>query len=99
MSALLREVLLNNWLKVAVEENGHYRLSDIKRDKNTGEKTESTIAIYSGVLSLLADMISLLTKRAIHFKQITTPDELAKLTAEVSACCVCELKKLNGKES
>ncbi|MBE0395162.1 DUF5405 family protein [Citrobacter amalonaticus] len=96
MSAQLHEVLLNNWLKVAVEENGHYRLSNIKRDKDTGEKIESTIAIYSGELSLLVDMISLLTKRAIHFKQVTTLDELAKLTAEVSAYCAYELKKLKA---
>ncbi|MEW5560237.1 DUF5405 family protein [Enterobacter asburiae] len=96
MSALLREVLLNNWLQVAIEENGNYRLSDIKRDKDTGEKTISTIAIYASELSLLVDMISLLTKRSIHFKQTTTLDDLAKLNAELSAYCACELKKLKA---
>ncbi|MGU3447613.1 DUF5405 family protein [Enterobacteriaceae bacterium C34A] len=96
MSALLREVLLNNWLQVAIEENGHYRLSDIKRDKDTGEKTISTIAIYSSELSLLVDMISLLTKRSIHFKQTTTLNDIAKLTAELSVYCAHELKKLKA---
>ncbi|EIV5418951.1 DUF5405 family protein [Klebsiella aerogenes] len=88
--------LLNNWLKVVVLANGHLALKDIKRDKETGNKIESVIAIYSDQLNLLSDMTSLLIKRAIYFKQITSFDDCSKLTAEFGAACRTELEKLKA---
>ncbi|HCC8138509.1 TPA: DUF5405 family protein, partial [Salmonella enterica subsp. enterica serovar Paratyphi A] len=50
--SLMQSVLLNNWLKIAIMKNGELSLADIKRDKETGIMTESTIAIYSSELNL-----------------------------------------------
>jgi Domain of unknown function (DUF5405) len=91
-----KSVLLNNWLKVTVMDNGNLALKDIKRDKDTGDKIEAVIAIYANPLNLLSDMVNLLVKRAIYLKQITSFDEFAKLTEEFSAACRVELKKLNA---
>lgn len=54
--------------------------------------TESTIAIYSSELNLLTDVVNLLVKRAVFHKQITTVDELSKLTIELTGYCVGEFK-------
>ncbi|MCS2169076.1 DUF5405 family protein [Scandinavium sp. TWS1a] len=91
-----KSVLLNNWLKVTVMDNGDLALKDIKRDKGTGEKIEAVIAIYANQLHLLSDMVNLLLKRAIYLKQITSFDEFATLTEELSAACRTELNKLNA---
>lgn len=32
----MKNILLNNWLKISVMKNGDLSLADIKRDKNTG---------------------------------------------------------------
>lgn len=97
--SLMHSVLLNNWLKIAVMKNGELSLADIKRDKETGAMTESTIAIYSSELNLLTDVVNLLVKRAVFHKQITTVDELSKLTIELTGYCTGELKKLNKERS
>lgn len=94
--ASIKSVLLNNWLKVTAMNNGDFALADIKRDKHTGDKTESVIAIYSDPLNLLADMVSLLVKRAIYLKQITGFDEHGKLTKEFGDACRTELQKLTA---
>ncbi|HBW5828486.1 DUF5405 family protein [Klebsiella pneumoniae] len=97
--SLVQSVLLNNWLKIAVMKNGELSLADIKRDKETGIMTESTIAIYSSELNLLTDVVNLLVKRAVFHKRITTVDELSKLTIELTGYCTGELKKMNKKRS
>ena len=92
---LMHAVLLNNWLKIAVMKNGELSLADLKRDNKTGAMTESIIAIYSSELNLMTDVVSLLVKRAVFHKQITTVDELSKLTIELTGYCASEFKKLN----
>lgn len=94
--SLMQSVLLNNWLKIEIMKNGGISLSDIKRDKETNEWKESTIAVYSSELNLLTDAVSLLLKRAIFHKQITTADELERLAIELTNYCVLELKKMNA---
>ncbi|BCM44821.1 DUF5405 family protein [Escherichia coli] len=95
----MKNILLNNWLKISVMKNGDLSLADIKRDKNTGNMVESTIAIYADKLNLLSDVVNLLVKRAVFHKQISSVDELTKLTTEIASYCADEFKKLNDKRS
>ncbi|EEW0979304.1 TPA: DUF5405 family protein [Escherichia coli] len=95
----MKNILLNNWLKILVMKNGDLSLADIKRDKNTGDMVESTIAIYADKLNLLSDVVNLLVKRAVFHKQISSVDELTKLTTEIASYCADEFKKLNDKRS
>ncbi|HAH0771251.1 TPA: hypothetical protein GFX96_20965 [Escherichia coli] len=95
----MKNILLNNWLKISVIKNGDLSLADIKRDKNTGDMVESTIAIYADKLNLLSDVVNLLVKRAVFHKQISSVDELTKLTTEVTSYCADEFKKLNDKRN
>lgn len=96
---LMHSVLLNNWLKITVMKNGELSLADIKRDKETGTMTESTIAVYSSELNLLTDVVNLFLKRAVFHKQVTTVDELLKSTIELIGYCTGEFKKLNKERS
>ena len=95
----MKSILLNNWLKISVMKNGDLSLADIKRDKNTGDMVESTIAIYADKLNLLSDVVNLLVKRAVFHKQISSVDELTKLTTEIASYCADEFKKLNDKRN
>lgn len=95
----MKNILLNNWLKISVMKNGDLSLADIKRDKNTGDMLESTIAIYADKLNLLSDVVNLLVKRAVFHKQISSVDELTKLTTEIVSYCADEFKKLNDKRN
>ena len=95
----MKNILLNNWLKISVMKNGDLSLADIKRDKNTGDMVESTIAIYADKLNLLSDVVNLLVKRAVFHKKISSVDELTKLTTEIASYCADEFKKLNDKRS
>ncbi|WP_247154297.1 DUF5405 family protein [Escherichia coli] len=95
----MKNILLNNWLKILVMKNGDLSLADIKRDKNTGDMVESTIAIYADKLNLLSDVVNLLVKRAVFHKQISSVDELTKLTTEIVSYCADEFKKLNDKRN
>ncbi|EFA4089237.1 DUF5405 family protein [Escherichia coli] len=95
----MKNILLNNWLKISVMKNGDLSIADIKRDKNTGDMVESTIAIYADKLNLLSDVVNLLVKRAVFHKQISSVDELTKLTTEIASYCADEFKKLNDKRS
>ncbi|WP_105447182.1 DUF5405 family protein [Escherichia coli] len=95
----MKNILLNNWLKISVMKNGDLSLADIKRDKNTGDMVESTIAIYADKLNLLSDVVNLLVKHAVFHKQISSVDELTKLTTEIASHCADEFKKLNDKRS
>ncbi len=95
----MKNILLNNWLKISVMKNGDLSLADIKRDKSTGDMVESTIAIYADKLNLLSDVVNLLVKRAVFHKQISSVDELTKLTTEIASYCADEFKKLNDKRS
>ncbi len=95
----MKNILLNNWLKISVMKNGDLSLADIKRDKNTGDMVESTIAIYADKLNLLSDVVNLLVKRAVFHKQISSVDELTKLTTEIASYCADEFKRLNDKRS
>ncbi|EER5475270.1 TPA: DUF5405 family protein [Escherichia coli] len=95
----MKNILLNNWLKISVMKNGDLSLADIKRDKNTVNMVESTIAIYADKLNLLSDVVNLLVKRAVFHKQISSVDELTKLTTEIASYCADEFKKLNDKRS
>ncbi|EJR6685392.1 TPA: hypothetical protein J1Z65_004757, partial [Escherichia coli] len=88
----MKNILLNNWLKISVMKNGDLSLADIKRDKNTGDMVESTIAIYADKLNLLSDVVNLLVKRAVFHKQISSVDELTKLTTEIASYCADEFK-------
>ncbi|WP_449264426.1 DUF5405 family protein, partial [Escherichia coli] len=91
----MKNILLNNWLKISVMKNGDLSLADIKRDKNTGDMVESTIAIYADKLNLLSDVVNLLVKRAVFHRQISSVDELTKLTTEIASYCADEFKNLN----
>ncbi|EIT7524915.1 DUF5405 family protein [Escherichia coli] len=95
----MKNILLNNWLKISVMKNGDLSLADIKRDKNTGDMLESTIAIYADKLNLLSDVVNLLVKRAVFHKQISSVDELTKLTTEIASYCADEFKNLNDKRN
>ena len=95
----MKNILLNNWLKISVMKNGDLSLADIKRDKNTGDMVESTIAIYADKLNLLSDVVNLLVKRAVFHRQISSVDELTKLTTEIASYCADEFKKLNDKRN
>ena len=95
----MKNILLNNWLKISVMKNGDLSLADIKRDKNTGDMVESTIAIYADKLNLLSDVVNLLVKRAVFHKQISSVDELTKLTTEIASYCADEFKNLNDKRN
>ncbi|EDS90918.1 DUF5405 family protein [Escherichia albertii NBRC 107761 = DSM 17582] len=95
----MKNILLNNWLKISVMKNGDLSLADIKRDKNTGDMVESTIAIYADKLNLLSDVVNLLVKRAVFHKQISSVDELTKLTTEITSYCADEFKNLNDKRN
>lgn len=50
--SVLKSVILNGWLKVAVLKNGDLSLSDLKSDKESGLMVGSVIAIYSNELNL-----------------------------------------------
>lgn len=95
----MKNILVNNWLKISVMKNGDLSLADIKRDKNTGNMVESTIAIYADKLNLLSDVVNLLVKRAVFHKQISSVDELTKLTTELASYCADVSRKLNDKRS
>ncbi|EBT8773504.1 hypothetical protein GLZ14_11745 [Salmonella enterica] len=99
MSCSRSVVLLNNVLKIAVMENGDLSLIQLRFDKEKREITESVFAIYQNELNLLSDVVNLLVKRAVFHKQISSVDELAKLTTEIASYCADEFKKLNDKRS
>ena len=99
MSCSRSVVLLNNALKIAVMKNGDLSLIQLGFDKEKREITESVIAIYQNELNLLSDVVNLLVKRAVFHKQISSVDELTKLTTEISSYCADEFKKLNDKRS
>ncbi|MEM5916125.1 DUF5405 family protein [Escherichia coli] len=99
MSCSRSVVLLNNALKIAVMKNGDLSLFQLGIDKEKRELTESVIAIYQIELNLLSDVVNLLVKRAVFHKQISSVDELTKLTTELASYCADEFKKLNDKRS
>ncbi|MFT2593351.1 DUF5405 family protein, partial [Escherichia coli] len=86
-------------LKIAVMKNGDLSLIQLGLDKEKREITESVIAIYQNELNLLSDVVNLLVKRAVFHKQISSVDELTKLTTEIASYCADEFKKLNDKRS
>lgn len=93
--SLVHTVLINNFLKITLLKNNEFSLADIKRDRETGAKVESVIAIYSCELKLFSDVINLLVKRAIFHKQISSLDEVTELTTELITHCVSEFKTLS----
>ncbi|EGO3996116.1 hypothetical protein IS710_003250 [Escherichia coli] len=99
MSCFRSIVLLNNTLKIAVMGNGDLSLIQLCLDKEKRDITESVIAIYQNELNLLSDVVNLLVKRAVFHKQISSVDELTKLTTEIASYCADEFKKLNDKRS
>ncbi|ASI17164.1 hypothetical protein C2C37_17620 [Escherichia coli] len=99
MSCSRSVVLLNNALKIVVMKNGDLSLIQLRLDKEKREITESVIAIYQSELNLLSDVVNLLVKRAVFHKQISSVDELTKLTTEITSYCADEFKKLNDKRS
>ena len=92
-------VLLNNALKIAVMKNGDLSLIQLGLAKEKREITESVIAIYQNELNLLSDVVNLLVKRAVFHKQISSVDELTKLTTEIASYCADEFKNLNDKRN
>ncbi|HFI6505366.1 TPA: DUF5405 family protein [Escherichia coli] len=99
MSCSRSVVLLNNALKIVVMKNDDLSLIQLGLDKEKREITESVIAIYQSELNLLSDVVNLLVKRAVFHKQISSVDELTKLTTEIASYCADEFKKLNDKRS
>ena len=87
MSCSRSVVLLNNALKITVMKNGDLSLIQLGLDKEKREITESVIAIYQNELNLLSDVVNLLVKRAVFHKQISSVDELTKLTTEIASYC------------
>ncbi|HBA7669040.1 TPA: hypothetical protein J1Z01_004551 [Escherichia coli] len=78
-------------------ENGDLSLIQLCLDKEKRDITESVIAIYQNELNLLSDVINLLVKRAVFHKQISSVDELTKLTTELASYCADVSRKLNDK--
>ena len=99
MSCSHSVVLLNNALKIAVMKNGDLSLIQLGLDKEKREITESVIAIYQNELNLLSDVVNLLVKRAVFHKQISSVDELTKLTTVLASYCADVSRKLNDKRS
>ncbi|WP_231370307.1 DUF5405 family protein [Escherichia coli] len=99
MSCSRSVVLLNNALKIAVMKNSDLSLIQLGLDKEKREITESVIAIYQNELNLLSDVVNLLVKRAVFHKQISSVDELTKLTTEIASYCADEFKNLNNKRN
>ncbi|WP_144664223.1 DUF5405 family protein [Escherichia coli] len=99
MSCSHSVVLLNNALKIAVMGNGDLSLIQLCIDKEKRDITKSVIAIYQNELNLLSDVVNLLVKRAVFHKQISSVDELTKLTTEIVSYCADEFKKLNDKRN
>lgn len=99
MSCSHSVVLLNNALKIAVMENGDLSLIQLCLDKEKRDITESVIAIYQNELNLLSDVVNLLVKRAVFHKQISSVDEMTKLTTELASYCADVSRKLNDKRS
>lgn len=99
MSCSRSVVLLNNALKIAVMKMVICLLFNLVLIKKKREITESVIAIYQNELNLLSDVVNLLVKRAVFHKQISSVDELTKLTTEIASYCADEFKKLNDKRS
>lgn len=99
MSCSHSVVLLNNALKIAVMKNSDLSLIQLGLDKEKREITESVIAIYQNELNLLSDVVNLLVKRAVFHKQISSVDELTKLTTEIASYCADEFKNLNDKRN
>ncbi len=99
MSCSRSVVLLNNALKISVMKNGDLSLIQLWLDKEKHEITESVIAIYQNELNLLSDVVNLLVKRAVFHKQISSVDELTKLTTELVIYCADVSRKLNDKRS
>lgn len=99
MSCSHSVVLLNNALKIAVMENGDLSLIQLCLDKEKRDITESVIAICQNELNLLSDVVNLLVKRAVFHKQISSVDELTKLTTELASYCADVSRKLNDKRS
>ncbi|OWC71182.1 hypothetical protein A8F88_15125 [Escherichia coli] len=99
MSCFYSVVLLNNALKIAVMENGDLSLIQLSLDKEKRDITESVIAIYQNELNLLSDVVNLLVKRAVFHKQISSVDELTKLTTELASYCADVFRKLNDKRN
>ena len=99
MSCSRSVVLLNNALKIVVMKNGDLSLIQLGLDKEKREITESVIAIYQNELNLLSDVVNLLVKRAVFHKQISSVDELTKLTTELVIYCADVSRKLNDKRS
>ncbi|RWZ95175.1 hypothetical protein EQ819_24810 [Escherichia coli] len=99
MSCSRSVVLLNNALKIAVMKNGDLSLIQLGLDKEKRDITESVIAIYQNELNLLSDVVNLLVKRAVFHKQISSVDELTKLTTELTSYCADVSSKLNDKRS
>ena len=97
MSCSRSVVLLNNALKIAVMKNGDLSLIQLGLDKEKREITESVIAIYQN--EFLSDVVNLLVKRAVFHKQISSVDELTKLTTEIASYCADEFKNLNDKRN
>ncbi len=92
MSCSRSVVLLNNALKIAVMKMAIYLLFNLVLIKKKREITESVIAIYQNELNLLSDVVNLLVKRAVFHKQISSVDELTKLTTEIASYCADEFK-------
>ena len=84
MSCSRSVVLLNNALKITVMKNGDLSLIQLGLDKEKREITE---------------VVNLLVKRAVFHKQISSVDELTKLTTEIASYCADEFKKLNDKRN
>ena len=99
MSCSHSVVLLNNALKIAVMENSDLSLIQLCLDKEKRDITESVIALYQNELNLLSYLFNLLVKRAVFHKQISSVDELTKLTTELVSYCADEFKKLNDKRN
>ncbi|MEL8889439.1 DUF5405 family protein [Escherichia coli] len=99
MSCSRSVVLLNNALLIAVMLYCFCFLFHFGFYKEKREITESVIAIYQSELNLLSDVVNLLVKRAVFHKQISSVDELTKLTTELASYCADEFKKLNDKRS
>lgn len=91
-------IVINDWYAITKMNTGCFILSDIKKDKDTGQLCYPAIAVYSNELKLAADVINLSVKRGVFLKTITDFSGLIRVSNVVADMCTDAIRKLNRGE-
>lgn len=91
-------ILINDWYAITKMHTGCFVLSDVRKDKETGQVCYPAIAIYSSELKLAADIINLSVKRGVFLKTITDLSGLIRASNIVADMCTDAIRKLNRGE-